>query len=37
MKIKPSVKKICNHCKIIRRKRRVYLICQNPKHKMRQG
>ncbi|MBU4350816.1 50S ribosomal protein L36 [Candidatus Parcubacteria bacterium] len=37
MKIRPSVKKICNHCKIIRRKGRIYLICTNPKHKMRQG
>ncbi|MDP3093449.1 MAG: 50S ribosomal protein L36 [bacterium] len=37
MKIKASIKKICNHCKIVRRKRRVYLICTNRKHKMRQG
>ncbi|PIP18492.1 MAG: 50S ribosomal protein L36 [Parcubacteria group bacterium CG_4_10_14_0_2_um_filter_7_35_8] len=37
MKIRPSVKKICNHCKIIRRNGRIYLICANPKHKMRQG
>ncbi|MDP2930162.1 MAG: 50S ribosomal protein L36, partial [bacterium] len=25
MKIKPSIKKICAHCKMVRRKRRVYL------------
>ncbi|NLZ44348.1 MAG: 50S ribosomal protein L36 [Clostridia bacterium] len=37
MKVRPSVKKICEHCKIIRRKRRVMVICQNPKHKQKQG
>ena len=37
MKIKPSVKKICSNCKIIRRKGKLMLICSNPKHKQRQG
>ncbi|MBZ9571833.1 50S ribosomal protein L36 [Patescibacteria group bacterium] len=37
MKVRPSVKKICKKCKIVRRKRRVYVICSNPKHKQRQG
>ena len=37
MKIKPSVKKICSNCKIIRRKGRLMVICSNPKHKQRQG
>ncbi|MDI6883160.1 MAG: 50S ribosomal protein L36 [Patescibacteria group bacterium] len=37
MKVRPSVKKICKKCKIVRRKRRVYVICENPKHKQRQG
>ncbi|MDD2909977.1 MAG: 50S ribosomal protein L36 [Minisyncoccales bacterium] len=38
MKVKASVKKICNSCKIVRRKGRVYVICtSNPKHKQRQG
>ncbi|MFA7142101.1 MAG: 50S ribosomal protein L36 [Candidatus Paceibacterota bacterium] len=38
MKVKASVKKICNNCKIVRRKGRVYVICKtNPKHKQRQG
>ncbi|OIO51293.1 MAG: 50S ribosomal protein L36 [Candidatus Portnoybacteria bacterium CG_4_8_14_3_um_filter_44_15] len=37
MKVKASVKKICAQCKIVRRKGRVYVICQNPKHKQRQG
>lgn len=37
MKVKPSVKPICEKCKIIRRKGRVMVICENPKHKQRQG
>lgn len=37
MKVQPSVKKICEKCKIIRRKGRVFVICQNPRHKQRQG
>ncbi|MCQ9206224.1 MAG: 50S ribosomal protein L36 [Omnitrophica bacterium] len=37
MKVKASVKKICNKCKIIKRKRIVRVICKNPKHKQRQG
>jgi large subunit ribosomal protein L36 len=37
MKVKPSVKKICNKCKIIKRKGHVMVICENPKHKQKQG
>jgi large subunit ribosomal protein L36 len=37
MKVRSSVKRICNNCKIIRRKGRVRVICKNPKHKQRQG
>ena len=37
MKVKPSVKKICEKCKIIRRKGVVMVICENPKHKLKQG
>ncbi len=37
MKVRPSVKKICAKCKIIRRKGKVMVICENPKHKQRQG
>jgi len=37
MKVRASVKKICEKCKVIRRKGRVYIICENPKHKQRQG
>ena len=37
MKVRPSVKKICDKCKIIKRKGKVMVICENPKHKQRQG
>ena len=37
MKVRPSVKKMCDKCKIIRRKGRVLVICDNPRHKQRQG
>ncbi len=37
MKVRPSVKRICEKCQIIRRKNRVRVICANPKHKQRQG
>ncbi|MBU1262779.1 MAG: 50S ribosomal protein L36 [Candidatus Desantisbacteria bacterium] len=37
MKVSASVKKICEKCKIIKRKKVVRVICTNPKHKQRQG
>ena len=37
MKVKPSVKKICEKCKIIKRKGKVMVICEIPKHKQKQG
>lgn len=37
MKVRASVKKMCNNCKIIRRNGVVRVICINPKHKQRQG
>jgi large subunit ribosomal protein L36 len=38
MKVRPSVKRICDRCKIIRRRGRVLVICSsNPRHKQRQG
>ena len=37
MKVKASVKRICPKCKVVRRKGKVYVICENPKHKQRQG
>ena len=38
MKVRSSVKKICEHCRIIKRKGVVRVVCKkNPKHKQRQG
>ncbi len=38
MKVRSSVKRMCEHCKIIRRRGVVRVICsRNPKHKQRQG
>ena len=37
MKVRPSVKKICEKCKIIKRKGVVRAIFENPKYKQRQG
>jgi len=37
MKVRPSVKKMCEKCRVIRRFGVVRVICSNPKHKQRQG
>ncbi|MFQ5610936.1 MAG: 50S ribosomal protein L36 [Anaerolineae bacterium] len=37
MKVKPSVKRRCEKCKIIKRRGVVRVICTNPRHKQRQG
>ncbi|HON46050.1 MAG: 50S ribosomal protein L36 [Planctomycetes bacterium] len=37
MKVCTSIKRICEHCKIIRRQGVVRVICTNPRHKQRQG
>ena len=37
MKVRPSVKPMCEKCKIIRRHGVVLVICQNKRHKQRQG
>nr|YP_010552330.1 ribosomal protein L36 [Phyllagathis megalocentra]UTM94284.1 ribosomal protein L36 [Phyllagathis sp. 824]UTM94665.1 ribosomal protein L36 [Phyllagathis sp. 827]UTM95426.1 ribosomal protein L36 [Phyllagathis megalocentra] len=37
MKIRASVRKICNKCRLIRRRGRIIVICSNPRHKQRQG
>ena len=37
MKVRASVKKICDKCKVIHREGVVRVICSNPKHKQRQG
>ena len=37
MKVRASVKKMCRHCKIIRRQRVIRVICKDVRHKQRQG
>ena len=37
MKVRASIKKICDKCKIIRRLGVIRVVCTNPKHKQRQG
>jgi large subunit ribosomal protein L36 len=37
MKVRASVKPICDKCKVIKRHGKVMVICENPKHKQRQG
>jgi len=37
MKVRASVKRICELCKVVRRRGVVRVICTNPKHKQRQG
>jgi large subunit ribosomal protein L36 len=37
MKDRPSVKKMSEKSKVIRRHGRVMVICENPRHKQRQG
>ena len=37
MKVRSSVKLICENCKLIRRHGKLLVICSNPRHKQRQG
>ena len=37
MKVKASVKKIGEKCKVVKRKGKIRVICENPKHKQVQG
>ncbi|NWF56345.1 MAG: 50S ribosomal protein L36 [Syntrophaceae bacterium] len=37
MKVKASVRRICDKCKIVKRKGVVRVICANTRHKQRQG
>ncbi|MBI2773545.1 MAG: 50S ribosomal protein L36 [Chloroflexi bacterium] len=37
MKVRASVKKRCDKCKIVRREGVILVICSEPKHKQRQG
>jgi len=37
VKVQASVRPRCEKCKVIRRHGTVMVICENPKHKQRQG
>ena len=38
MKTKSAIKRLCKHCKIVKRRGRNFVICKkNPRHKQRQG
>ncbi|MEB3293261.1 MAG: 50S ribosomal protein L36 [Synechococcales bacterium] len=37
MKVRASVRRMCDKCRVIRRRGKVMVICDNPKHKQRQG
>ena len=37
MKVRSSIKTMCQNCKIVKRSGNLYVICKNPKHKQRQG
>ncbi|MBE5746165.1 MAG: 50S ribosomal protein L36 [Clostridiales bacterium] len=37
MKVRPSVKPMCDKCKVIKREGKVLVICKDKKHKQRQG
>ncbi len=36
MKVRVSVKRMCDKCKVVKRGRVLRIICRNPKHKQRQ-
>ncbi len=37
MKVRASVKRMCEKCRVVRRTGIVRVLCENPKHKQRQG
>ncbi|MEW5943299.1 MAG: 50S ribosomal protein L36 [Pseudomonadota bacterium] len=37
MRVRASVKKICRKCKMVRRQGVLRVICEDPRHKQRQG
>lgn len=37
MKVRASVKPICQKCRVVKRSGVVRVLCTNPKHKQRQG
>ncbi|HEY4694692.1 MAG TPA: 50S ribosomal protein L36 [Candidatus Nanoarchaeia archaeon] len=37
MKVQASIKRRCIKCKIVKRRGVLFVICDNPRHKQRQG
>ncbi|MBI2032097.1 MAG: 50S ribosomal protein L36 [Candidatus Levybacteria bacterium] len=37
MKVQASIKPRCPKCKIIKRRGVLFVVCENPRHKQRQG
>mmetsp|Transcript_28812 Transcript_28812/g.63106 ORF Transcript_28812/g.63106 Transcript_28812/m.63106 type:complete len:110 (-) Transcript_28812:411-740(-) len=38
MKVRSSLRKLCDLCRFVRRRKKLYVVCNgNPKHKQRQG
>nr|QYB21872.1 ribosomal protein L36 [Microbiota decussata]BBN66774.1 ribosomal protein L36 [Microbiota decussata] len=37
MKIRASVRRLCEKCRLIRRRKHLVVICDNPRHKQKQG
>ncbi|MHB2027115.1 MAG: 50S ribosomal protein L36 [Elusimicrobiota bacterium] len=37
MKVRSSIKPICPKCKMVKREGVLRVLCENPKHKQRQG
>lgn len=37
MKVQASLRKRCLKCKFVRRKGALFIVCENPRHKQRQG
>jgi len=37
VKVRASVKRICEKCKIVRRRGVIYVVCAEPRHKQRQA
>ena len=37
MKVRPSIRRMCAKCQIVKRRGVLRVICENPRHKQRQG
>jgi large subunit ribosomal protein L36 len=37
MKVRASVRRVCEKCKVVRRRGVVFVVCADPRHKQRQG